>query len=284
MLCSYKKDDKFQLSNEKDHSSNVSILALIPISDYNRLEGKNITLDDEAVIFSKVKNYDKNNITIENKTFKIKQVLDKPVSALENDMEDIVDTYVLFVNDIDVLGKEGHKEYSIGTNVKGTDKDILSLSNKLNDKFKENNIKVNIDSSAGSKEDFFMVYGGLFFLGIFLGALFLMATVLIIYYKQISEGYDDKERFEIMQKVGMSKHEIKKTITSQVLLVFFLPLVATVIHIAFVFPMITKLLAVLNLKNVSLFMISTLMTILVFAVIYAIVFSLTARVHYKIVE
>lgn len=280
-----KKDGKFQLSKEKGYSSNVAVLALIPISDYNRLEGKNITLaDDEAVIFSKVKNYNKNSITIENKTFKIKQVLDTPVSALKDGMEDIVDTYVLFVNDIEVLGKEGHKEYSIGVNVQGTDKDILSISNKLNDKFKVNNIEVNIDSSAGSKESFFMVYGGLFFLGIFLGTLFLMATVLIIYYKQISEGYDDKERFEIMQKVGMSKHEIKKTIRSQVLMVFFLPLVATVIHIAFAFPMITKLLAVLNLRNVSLFMISTLITILVFAVIYAIVFSLTARVYYKIVE
>lgn len=280
-----KKDGKFQLLKEKGYSSNISMIILIPISDYNRLEGKNVTLaDDEAIIFSKVKNYDKNNITIDNKTLKIKQVLDKPLAGMENQMQDIVDSYVLFVNDIDGLGKGGHKDYLIGVNVQGTDKEILSISNKLNDKFRENNIKVNIDSSAGSKEDFFMVYGGLFFLGMFLGALFLMATVLIIYYKQISEGYDDKERFEIMQKVGMSKEEIKRTIRSQVLMVFFLPLVATVIHIAFAFPMITKLLAVLNLKNVSLFMISTLMTILVFTVIYAIVFSLTARVYYKIVE
>lgn len=284
-LAAIKKEGKFQLLKKEGYDSNISSLVLIPISDYNRLEGKNITLaDDEAIIFSKVKNYDKNSITLENKTFKIKQVLDKPISALENGTEDIVDTYVLFVNDIDAFGKEGHKEYSIGVDVEGTDKDILSLSNKLNDKFNKNNIKVNIQSAAGIKESFFMVYGGLFFLGIFLGALFLMATVLIIYYKQISEGYDDKERFEIMQKVGMSKYEIKKTIRSQVLMVFFLPLVATVIHIAFAFPMITKLLSVLNLKNVSLFMISTLVTILVFAVIYAIVFSLTARAYYKIVE
>lgn len=280
-----KKDGKFQLLNKEGYGSNISALTLIPISDYNRLEGKNITLaDDEAIIFSKVKDYDKNSITLENKTFKIKQVLDKPISALENAMEDMIDTYVLFVNDIDALGEAGHKEYSIGVDVEGTDKDILSLSNKLNGKFIKNNTKVNIESSAAIKESFFMVYGGLFFLGIFLGALFLMATVLIIYYKQISEGYDDKERFEIMQKVGMGKYEIKKTIRSQVLMVFFLPLVATVIHIAFAFPMITKLLSVLNLKNVSLFMISTLMTILVFAVIYAIVFSLTARAYYKIVE
>lgn len=280
-----KKDGRFQLSKEKSYGSNIAALALIPVSDYNRLEGKNITLaDDEAIIFSKVKNYDKNSITIENKTFKIKQVLDKPILALENGTEDIVDTYVLFVNDIDAFGEVGHKEYSIGVDVEGTDKDVLSLSNKLNNEFMKNNIEVYIESSAAIKEGFFMVYGGLFFLGIFLGALFLMATVLIIYYKQISEGYDDKERFEIMQKVGMSKYEIKKTIRGQVLMVFFLPLVATVIHIAFAFPMITKLLAVLNLKNVSLFMISTLMTILVFAIIYAIVFSLTARAYYKIVE
>lgn len=280
-----KKDGKFLLTDGAVTSSNVSMIVLMPISDYNRLEGKNVILaDDEAIIFSKVKNYDKNNITIENKTLKIKQVLDKPIAGMESQMQDIVDSYILFVNNIDAIGKKGKKEYSIGFDVQGTDKDILALSKKLDGKFAENKIKVHTDSAAGSREDFFMVYGGLFFLGIFLGTLFLMATVLIIYYKQISEGYDDKERFEIMQKVGMSKKEIKKTIKSQVLMVFFLPLIFTVIHIAFAFPMITKLLAVLNLKNVSLFMLCTLLTILVFAVIYAVVFSLTARVYYKIVE
>lgn len=280
-----KKNGKFSVTSNTDMSSKVNMITLIPISDYNRLEGKNITLaGDEVILYSKVKNLDKNSITIENKTLKIKQVLDKPISALDHGMDDIVDNYVLFVNDINVVGKKGVKEYSIGVDVQGNDKDILSLTNKLRDKFKESSIKVRIDSSAGSKQDFFMVYGGLFFLGIFLGALFLMATVLIIYYKQISEGYDDKERFEIMQKVGMSRREIKKTIRSQVLMIFFLPLAAAVIHIAFAFPMITKLLAVLNLKNVSLFKLSTVMTILVFAVIYAIVFSMTAKAYYKIVE
>ena len=128
------------------------------------------------------------------------------------------------------------------------------------------------------------VYGGLFFIGIFLGALFLMATVLIIYYKQISEGYDDKERFNIMQKVGMSKAEIKKSINRQILMVFSLPLVFAVIHIAFAFPMIAKLLAVLNLINVPLLRLCTVVTILVFAVIYTVVYFLTARVYLKIVD
>jgi len=135
-----------------------------------------------------------------------------------------------------------------------------------------------------SRESFFSLYGGLFFLGIFLGALFIMATVLIIYYKQISEGYDDKERFEIMQKVGMSKEEIKKSIGNQVLMVFFLPLVTAIIHIAFAFKVIVKLLAVLNLTNVTLFVICTAGTIFVFAIFYAIVYFLTSRVYYKIVS
>jgi putative ABC transport system permease protein len=111
-----------------------------------------------------------------------------------------------------------------------------------------------------------------------------MATVLSIYYKQISEGYDDKSRFEIMQKVGMSRGEIKKSIRSQVLTVFFLPIVTAAIHIAFAFKVITKLLALLNLTNVVLFAWCTLGTLLVFAVFYSIIYVMTAKVYYKIVR
>jgi putative ABC transport system permease protein len=280
-----KKDGKF-LSVKKDPGkTNISMIEAIPISDYNRLEEKNITLhDNEVILFSKVKNYTDDTINIDNKNFKIKQRLHKPVDGLNNSMIDLVDTYIIFVNNIDYVGKNSFKEYTTAFNINGTNKEILSISDKLNKKFAENKIKANAESAISGREQFLSLYGGLFFLGIFLGALFLMATVLIIYYKQISEGYEDKERFEIMQKVGMDKKEIKKTIRSQVLMVFFLPLVFTVIHIAFAFPMITKMLAVLGLKNVNLFILSTAGTIIVFAAIYTIVFSLTARVYYKIVE
>ena len=132
------------------------------------------------------------------------------------------------------------------------------------------------------RDDF--IYGGLLFIGIYLGALFLMATVLIMYYKQISEGYDDRERYQIMQKVGMSKREVKHSIRSQVLMVFFLPLVMAVLHISVAFGVITKLLAILNLTNVPLFLICTIITVIVFALFYGIVFSLTAREYYKIVN
>ncbi len=125
--------------------------------------------------------------------------------------------------------------------------------------------------------------GGFLFLGVFLGIVFTFAAALIIYYKQISEGYYDKDKFEIMQKVGMSRTEVKKTIRRQVLLVFFIPLIMAGIHVAAAFKMITKLLLVFSMTNVHLFALCTVCTFLVFAAIYAAVYAVTAREYYKIV-
>lgn len=125
--------------------------------------------------------------------------------------------------------------------------------------------------------------GGFLFLGIFLGIVFTFAAALIIYYKQISEGYYDKDKFEIMQKVGMSKAEVKRTIRRQVLMVFFLPLIMAGIHILAAFKMITRLLMIFNMYNVPLFALCTAGTFLAFAVIYALVYAVTAREYYKIV-
>ena len=108
--------------------------------------------------------------------------------------------------------------------------------------------------------------------------------MLIIYYKQISEGFDDRERFLLMEKVGLSKAEIKKAIHSQVLKVFFLPLIMAVIHIAFAFKMMVQLLALLSMSNIQLFLLCTIITILIFAVIYALVYEMTAKTYYKIVN
>ncbi|MCB6991910.1 ABC transporter permease [bacterium 210820-DFI.6.37] len=140
------------------------------------------------------------------------------------------------------------------------------------------------DDYQDALADFQSIYGGLLFVGIFLGLLFLMATVLIIYYKQITEGYEDRERYQIMQKVGMSLAEVKQSIRSQILLVFFLPLAVAVIHVAAAFNMMSKLLLALQLPNVWLFALFTAITILVFIVIYVAVYGLTAREYYKLVK
>ena len=128
------------------------------------------------------------------------------------------------------------------------------------------------------------MYGAVLFFGIFVGLLFLMATVMIIYYKQISEGYDDRKRFQIMQKVGMSKREVRQCIRSQVLTVFFLPLVTAVIHTVVAFPFVLKIMRMLNFSNETMFMAATGITIVVFAVVYVLVYAVTARSYYRIVE
>lgn len=139
-------------------------------------------------------------------------------------------------------------------------------------------------SRATESENLYSMYGGLLFLGISLGIMFMMATILIIYYKQITEGYNDRERFIIMQKVGLSKDEIRSSIRSQIVMVFFLPLIAAVIHVAFAFNIITELLAVLLLTDIALYLLCTAGAIAVFAVVYLIIYFLTAREYYKIVS
>ena len=134
------------------------------------------------------------------------------------------------------------------------------------------------------RSDYLASYGSFFFLGMFLGLLFLLATVLIIYYKQISEGYDDRERFRIMQKVGMTKKEVRSTILSQILTVFFLPILTAAVHITFAFPMIRQILILFGLTDVPLFFFCTLVTFLVFLLIYVAVYFLTARAYDRIVN
>lgn len=278
------QDGRYVLEEKDFYNPNINMLTFISISDYNRLEGENISLsDDEILLFSLSKEYGKNTITIGEKVLKVKEELDSPVLGISKGM-DIVDSYVLIANNINIANSESKLDYVIYFDVENSEQNTLNFVKNLNENFKESELSIILESRDNNREDFYMIYGGLFFIGIFLGSLFLMATVLIIYYKQISEGYDDKERFEIMQKVGMSKIEIKEIIKKQILMVFFLPLVFTVLHIAFAFPMITKLLAIFNLTNVALFQLSTIATILIFAAIYGVIYSLTAREYYKIVE
>lgn len=141
-----------------------------------------------------------------------------------------------------------------------------------------------VNTRAQNETETYAMTGGFLFLGLFLGFLFIMATVLIIYYKQISEGYEDKGRFEIMQKVGMPKKEIRRSISIQILTVFFAPLIVAAIHVAFDFQLMLKLLSLFALTNAKLTMLCTLGTLLGFAVIYGIVYGLTARTYYKIVS
>ena len=143
---------------------------------------------------------------------------------------------------------------------------------------------VSVTCTALVKQDAQEFYGSFFFLGIFLGLLFLMATAMIIYYKQISEGYDDRARFELMQKVGMTAEEIRSAVRSQVLTVFFFPLVMAGVHIVFAFKMIAMLMSLLQLTNTTLFALTTVVCFFAFAAVYALIYAITARSYYRIVS
>lgn len=281
-------------SNDLD-ANNLCFLELIPLSEYNDLENKSITLNEnEVLLFTYRGGIAEDSLNILDNEFKIKErinnmTVDGIASAIvangyfvvvpdEKTIEEVYDSSTRADGDM------GELSYYFAFDTDDNAEKEITLTNEINNKIQELSVNGSCEGVEESRESFFSLYGGLFFLGIFLGVLFIMATVLIIYYKQISEGYDDKERFEIMKKVGMSKEEIKKSISSQVLMVFFMPLLTAIIHIAFAFKVIVKLLAVLNLTNVTLFAFCTAGTIFVFAIFYAIVYVLTSKVYYKIVS
>ena len=182
------------------------------------------------------------------------------------------------------MNQEPGLEYCLNFDSDADDEEMSALSAALNDIVAQEGYHGYSECVADSKESFYALYGSMFFIGAFLGALFLMATVLIIYYKQLSEGYDDRERFAIMQKVGMSKREVRKSIKSQVMTVFFLPLAMAAVHICFAFPILTNIMNMMNLTNVRLFAVGMAGTFLAFALIYAAVYGMTAKAYYRIVS
>lgn len=294
------KDFFFSDTDDVNMLDYVYNLNFITAKDYSAYLGKEVTLNDDEVIFysNRVK-FDEDSFNLFGRTYKIKShtddyIIDGLASA------DICPTFGIVVKDMSVmeyLQEEQLKIYegaasNISSNCKiNTDGDAeeqIRLNDKIWEKMEkyvhDNDITYYTECRESQRDSAYGLYGGFFFLGIFLSLLFTIAAVLIIYYKQISEGYNDKKRFEIMQKVGMSEHEVKKSIHSQVLTVFFMPLVTAGIHTAFAFPIVKKILAMLQLTNTRLFLICTVGVFLVFAVIYAVIYLTTAKVYYKIVK
>ena len=253
--------------------------------------------ENEVALFT-IKKTDMDTLVLENRSYHVKEI--KQFQNTE-DFETIADMmdeyYYVIVNDVQdmerlwQLQKDIYQENSSSIS-RQVRLDIDGDSEQKKECFE--NIKtalgpeqakarILIDSRLSSLDEFYQIYGGFLFLGLFLGILFLMITVLIIFYKQISEGYDDKERFSIMEKVGMSNDEVKATIRSQVRTVFFLPILMAAIHVGMAFPMIKRLLSLFGLSNTALFAGCMAGTILVFALIYLLVFLKTSKTYYKIV-
>lgn len=290
-----KKDgNNIILTNINDNDSNVYNISLINVEEYNKLENKSEVLNEnEILIFTNGKNFGQNVININNIEFKIKKELDNFILQ-KKESSPIVNQYYVILKDSNIINniyKDIYNKdfknynYTIKFNLDGDENNIIQFINVLkNNLTSVINDNIYIESMHKSKYEFYSLYGCLFFLGVFLGILFIMATVLIIYYKQISEGYDDKQRYEIMQKIGINKKEIKQSIKSQIMIVFSLPIFAAIVHIAVSFKILVKVMAVLNLVNVNLFLCCVIVTVLCFVISYILVYLITAREYYKIVK
>jgi putative ABC transport system permease protein len=253
--------------------------------------------ENEVALFT-IKKTDMDTLVLENRSYHVKEIKQFQNTEDFETIADIMDEYYyVIINDVQdmerlwQLQKDIYQENSSSIS-RQVRLDIDGDSEQKKECFE--NIKtalgpeqakarILIDSRQSSLDEFYQIYGGFLFLGLFLGILFLMITVLIIFYKQISEGYDDKERFSIMEKVGMSNDEVKATIRSQVRTVFFLPILMAAIHVGMAFPMIKRLLSLFGLSNTALFAGCMAGTILVFVLIYLLVFLKTSKTYYKIV-
>lgn len=277
---------------------NVCNIFAVTAEDYSEYTGNDAVLsDNEIILWQNSKKYKEDDFCIFDKNYRVTEITNDFIDNVAVN-EEICPTFGIVVKDHSVLQELYNGQKAIyGKNASeiehiygiDTDRDAdgqISFSDtvlKDIDNYEGCDI-YRFNCREKQKKDVYSLYGSLFFLGIFLGLLFTMATVLIIYYKQISEGYDDKERFEIMQKVGMNEREVKSSIHSQVLTVFFMPLILAGVHTVFAFPIVRKILAMLYLTNTKLFAVCTLCVFLAFAMIYAVIYLMTARVYYKIVK
>ena len=282
----------------------VVMFSILSLDDYNRMSDTNISLiDGEAIMVSS--RYDYNENTISFKGGNQFTIVDQPNELFipKNSIEYLVPVIYLIVPDINdaVQGIDTLADYNGNRMVQfhsyyefDTRKDAeiqINLGDKLSktlassDHYDSHRFdSIGIESREANRDGFYSLYGGMFYLGIVLSLVFLMAAVLIIYYKQISEGYEDQKRFEIMQKVGMTKREIRKNINSQLLTVFFLPLVFAGLHLAFAFPIVSKLLLMFGLMNNVLLIMTTAACFVIFAIFYAIVYKITSNAYYRLVS
>ena len=292
----------FEKASANNDTSMLHVAAFLTEEDYTSLTGEKLNLSGGEIAVNSRKAQLPEAVKIGSSSFKVKKNLDEFLeipdvnTAVENvhyvvvaDNGVLEDLYEQQLFTYEENASSMVYQYMIDTN--GTEKQNADFAAALEDAPLTQPEKmgsfeflmITFDSREELAEPVMGFVGGFLFLGVFLGIVFTFAAALIIYYKQISEGYYDKEKFEIMQKVGMSKSEVRRSIRRQVLLIFFVPLIMAGIHILAAFKMITKLLLVFSMTNVPLFALCTLGTFLVFAVIYALVYMVTAREYYKIV-
>lgn len=307
IVCS-KNGDQILIkpANTIRNSDSVLVLSLLNQAEYERLTGISANLNDGEIFAWYPSAVQKDSVTVDETEFTVKKWLDKnPLTCGE---DAVSDNAVLVVTDedfkkFDEMRTEMYKGVSsapagedltlhLGLDITGSETDKIDFGTPVmevvKDLKKNGGLSENSWITSGIRQQEYESYyadnGSLLFIGILLGSLFLMGTAMIIYYKQISEGYEDQKRFEIMQKVGLSRREVRSSVRRQILMVFFLPLLMAMLHITMAFPMIRRMLLLFGMTNTKLFIGCTAGTVLIFAVVYGLIYLMTARFYYHIVE
>ena len=314
LMVTYLYENDTLICKRADRSASdlkgLSVITYITEDMYRSLGGEplNLAADEVAVCPMDIRKsgFDRPEITVEEDTYRVKTTV--PLFPIQSGMDAAAtNCYGIVVADESVLEHlyeqqkraygDAASDYTQRIAVSFEDRTISGevgdqleqdVGDALNEEAsswrQEGSLSFTYSTVWDARDSVMGMYGSLLFLGILLGLVCLFATALIVYYKQISGGYEDRTRFQILQKVGMSRREVRQTINSQVLLVFFLPLVVAGIHLAFAFPILEKLLHVLLLSSTSLFVICSLITFGVFAAVYTLIYTATARTYYKIVR
>lgn len=287
-----------------DTASEAALLYVVPLSDYNRIMEKNETLQsNEVLIYPFRTEYEASTFQMnDGKQYQVKEVVEEWVYNGNSAMT-IIPTIFVFVSDFEefVAPMQGAVNsqmrnvmqfqwlYNFDLNLPA--KEQIDIYNQIKEadwmrglEYTDMVFSGMIESLENERGSFYALFGGLFYLGILLSIVFLLAAVLIIYYKQVSEGYEDQGRFEIMQKVGMTKKDIRRSINSQMLTVFFLPLLMAGMHLCFAFPIIRKILLMFNLWNTNLLIGTTVVCFLIFGVLYVLVYRITSNAYFSIVS
>lgn len=279
---------------------------MMPLEDYNGIMKTELSLaPGEALLYDPQHHYPADRFVVGDKTITLTGELDEaPIERPNEELEGrswalLVLTEADWTALVDAVTTADGREFSLGWHTpdqtlachvteNGADREAAEAAQKALQEMSledENAIYYyGIFALSDMRSEYFALHGTFFFLGVLLSIVFLVAAALIIYYKQLSEGYEDQSRFAIMQKVGMTKKEIRSTVNSQVVTVFFAPLVMACLHLLFAFPMISKMLVVFGIDNNSLLLMTNLGCVLIFALFYVLIYRLTARAYYAIVS
>ena len=304
-------EDKFNFeANLGVDLANVRMIVVLQLKDYNKFANKNKTLESNEIFLhvDKKGEYNHQTISLNGIEYKVKEKLAEFPGTIGSDSANIMDTYYVIVKDnkeTEKIAAKLEEKYAelkkqdaakrgisietgvstvqnyVAFNIKDTDREakVIESFKKL-----EKGESVSIEGKEENKLTFRGVFASFLFIGVFISLIFVTSQVVIMYYKQISEGYEDKGNFEIMRKVGITDKQIKQSIRSQVLLIFFSPLIIATLHTIVAYPFIEKILRLFLITDSSIFLQALAVTIVVFAIFYLIVYAITSKIYYRIIK